>query len=119
MLRAFIMFFVATTLFVGCDGLPAPAQYDHSMLREYFGKNAQQVEATFGKPSSVTQTEVESPPADTSTEEKEEFNKITEGSARTYATADGDLVFHFNLNGEVYAIGYAGQTVSPPKSKSP
>ncbi len=79
-------------ILVGCGGLPAPAQYDHAMLREYFGKSPSQVEDAFGKPASVRRAD----------------------SKSVYPTVDGDLVFHFNRDDKVDAIFYAGKTVSPP-----
>ena len=99
---------------IGCDGLPAPAQYDHSMLREYFGKSPAEVEGAFGMPSSIAEDDKQSPPDNGTAEEKQQFNQATEKMSYTYSTGDGDLVFRFNPSEEVYAIHYAGKSVSPP-----
>lgn len=113
------MFVTALPLLVGCDGLPAPAQYDHAMLREYFGKSPAELENAFGKPSSVTEADLQSPPEDATAEEQGKFNQATVRMPHTYSTVDGELVFHFNLNEKVFAITYVGKTVSPPDPPIP
>lgn len=95
----------------GCD-VPGPAQYDHAMLRAYFGKSPGQIEAAFGEPEVTACTDSQLPPQDATSEEKAMFNQHTRSMSYEYATPDGELVFHFNLNDEVYAITYAGQDVS-------
>jgi len=104
---------VAFTFIGGCD-VPGPAQYDHAMLREYFGKSQKEVEATFGKPSSIAHADPQLPPENASEEERVQFNQSTESMRYLYSTVDGDLIFHFNLNGKVHAITYGGSNVSPP-----
>lgn len=117
--RVLTVFVTALPMLVGCDGLPAPAQYDHAMLREYFGKPPAEVEDAFGKPSSIKKADSQSPPKSATVEEQEEFNRATERMTYVYSTVDGELVFHFNLNDEVHAITYAGKTVSPPDPPIP
>ena len=112
MSRILAVFVTALPILVGCDGLPAPAQYDHAMLREYFGKSPAEVEGAFGEPSSVTEADSQLPPENATAEGQEKFNH--ESVSHIYSTVDGDLVFHFNLDDEVYAITYAGKAVSPP-----
>ena len=112
------VFVMALPIVVGC-GFPAPAQYDHAMLREYFGKSPAEVAATFGKPASITQADSQSPPENLTAEEQEKFNQATESMTHIYSTVDGELVFHFNMNEEVYAITYAAKTVSPPDPPTP
>ena len=114
MSRILIVFVTALPMLVSCDGLPAPAQYDHAMLREYFGKSPAEVADAFGKPFSIKQADSQSPPEDATAEEQEEFNQATESVTYVYSTTDGDLVFHFNLNDEVCEITYAGKAVSRP-----
>ena len=101
--------------FVGVAGcsVPGPAQYDDAMLREYFGKSPAQVEETFGKPKSVAHTDSQLPPENATPEDWEQFSQSTESMSYQYATPDGDLVFHFNLNDKVHAITYAGRKISP------
>jgi len=106
------VFVTALLVVVGCDGLPAPAQYDHAMLREYFGQSRAEVEDSFGKPSSITHANSQLPPQNATAKEQEKFNQTTESTTYIYVTVDGELVFRFNLNDEVYAITYAGKTVS-------
>ena len=105
--------------FLGCD-VPAPAQYDHAMLRKFFGKSPKEVKDTFGEPSAI---ELADPsclaPPEATKEEREQFNQITEEMQYVYSTVDGDLVFHFNLNNSVYAITYRGSKVSPPQTPIP
>jgi hypothetical protein len=113
-----IVFVMALPMLVGCDGLPAPAQYDDAMLREYFEKSPAEVEGAFGKPSSVTQADSQLPPENATAEEQEKFNQANESMSYVYSTSDGKLVFHFNRNNEVFAITYAGRTVSPPDPPS-
>ena len=96
----------------GCD-LPAPAQYDHAMLREYFGKSPKEVEENFGKPKPISRTDPQLPPENAMEDERKQFNTSTESMSYQYSTADGDLVFHFNLNDKVHAITYAGRSVTP------
>jgi hypothetical protein len=89
------------------------------MLRAYFGKSPAEVAGTFGKPSSITQADSQSPPENLTAEEQEKFNQATESMSYVYSTADDELVFHFNRNDEAYAITYAGKAVSlhDPPSK--
>jgi hypothetical protein len=71
------------------------------MLREYFGKSPAEVEDTFGRPRTATQDD--------------------ESVTYFYSTVDGELVFSFKLNEDnedVYAITYAGETVSPPDTST-
>ena len=103
---------------LGCD-LPAPAQYNHAMLREYFGKSPKKVEGTFGKRKSILRCGSQFPPENATTEERKQFNKNTESMDYRYSTPDGNLVFHFNLNGKVYAITYAGRDVKPAAQPIP
>ena len=112
--RLLTVFLTALPVLFGCGGLPAPAQYDHAMLRAYFGKSPAEVAGTFGKPSSITQADSQSPPENLTAEEQEKFNQATESMSYVYSTADGELVFHFNRNDEAYAITYAGKAVSLP-----
>ena len=104
-------------LVTGCDAFPAPAQYDHAMLREYFSESPNQIADTFGKPSSVRQADSQSPPKNATAKEQEKFKQDTEGMTYVYSTPDGNLLFQFNLNDQVIAITYAGETVSPPESR--
>jgi len=119
MSRILTVFVTALPMLVGCDGLPAPAQYDHAMLREYFGKSPAEVEDAFGKPSSIVQADSQSLPQNATAEESEKFKQAAESSTHIYSTMDGDLVFHFNLNDEVYEITYAGKAVSRPDPPTP
>lgn len=96
----------------GCN-VPGPSQYDHAMLREYFGKSPKQVEETFGKPKSISYAESALPPEHATVEEREHFNQSTESMVYQYSTPDGDLVFRFNLNDKVHVITYASRNVSP------
>jgi hypothetical protein len=105
-------------LLVGC-GFRAPAQYDHAMLRGFFGKSPEEVEATFGKPSSIGHTDSALPPPGATKDQQEQFNRVTKSMQYGYATVDGDLVFHFNLNNRVSAITYRGVEVSPPRAPIP
>jgi len=114
MSRILIVFVMALPMRVSCDGLPAPPQYDRAMLREYFGRSPAEVEDTFGKPSSVTRAGSQSPPENATAEEQMKFTQATESVIYVYSTVDGDLVFHFSLNDDVYAITDAGKTVSRP-----
>ncbi len=98
---------------LGCD-IPAPAQYDHAMLREYFGKSPKEIEDAFGQPSSVAHADSQVAPPEATKEERERFNQTTEGMRYLYSTVDGDLVFHFSLANMVHAITYRGSKVSPP-----
>lgn len=104
-------------LLVGCGDLPAPAQYDHSMLREYFGESPAEVEKAFGAPASIATTGSE-PEPDMATEELQESKRSTKSFRHTYSTVDGDLVFDFNPNDEVFAITYAGSSVAAPSLKN-
>ena len=103
---------IGLTWVAGCS-VPGPAQYDDAMLREYFGKSPAQVEEAFGKPQSVAYTDSQLPPANATPEERAQFNQSSESMSYQYATPDGDLVFHFNLNDKVHAITYSGRSVSP------
>lgn len=105
------------TFFLGCD-IPAPAQYDHAILRDFFGKSPKDVKATFGKPSSIGHTDSCLPPRKATREEQKRFHQTTESMQYVYSTVDGNLVFHFNLNNSVYAITYRGNKVSPPIAKA-
>ena len=87
------------------------------MLREYFGKSPKEVADSFGKPASVNQADSQSPPVDATKAEQEKFNQATESMTHTYSTPEGNLVFHFNLNDQVVAITYAGNTVVPPEAR--
>jgi hypothetical protein len=112
--RILTVLIAALPIVADCGQLPAPAQYDHAMLREFFGKSPVEVEVSFGTPSSTTQTDPASPPQNATPEEQENFKKTTEKMTDTYSTKDGDLIFHFNLLEHVYAITYAGRSVSAP-----
>lgn len=117
MTRFLFLLVTLLPLVTGCDAFPAPAQYDHAMLREYFGKSPREVSDTFGKPSSVRQADSQSPPKNATAEEQEKFKQDTEGMTYVYSTPDGNLLFQFNLNDEVIAITYAGEIVSPPEAR--
>lgn len=114
MTRSLYLLLTLPLLLAGCGELPAPAQYDHSMLREYFGKSPKEVEETFGKPTSVEEADSQSPPENATPEEREKFNQTTGKTIHTYPTPDGDLVFFFNLNDQVFKLTYSGRPVSPP-----
>lgn len=93
-----------------CD-VPAPAQYDHAMLRKYLDKPPKEVEEAFGKPKSIARADPQLPPKNATEEERKQFRESTESMSYRYSTPDGDLVFHFNLNDKVHAITYAGRSV--------
>jgi hypothetical protein len=75
--RMLPVFITALPILVGCGSLPAPAQYDHAMLRGYFGNSPAEVEETFGSPSSITQADSPSPPGNATAEEREKFHQAT------------------------------------------
>ena len=85
----------------GCGDLPAPAQYDHAMLRHYFGKPPEEVECSFGKPASVQTVDSQPPPTGATPEEKATFRQTASRKRHTYSTPDGDLVFSFNFHDNV------------------
>ena len=107
-----LIFLISCLVLAGCD-LPAPPQYDHAMLREFFGKSPKEVEDAFGKPSFVRHIDARLPPEDATKDEQEQFNRVTESMRYEYSTVDGDLVFHFTLNNSVHVITYGGDKVSP------
>ena len=77
-------------------------------------ENCTLVAAAFGKPASVTRVEPKPTVPDGMEQERARFRQTTEAMRYGYATVDGPLVFHFNLENRVYAITYLGKPVSPP-----
>ena len=71
------VFVTALLVVVGCDGVSAPAQYDHAMLRNYFGQSRAEVKDTFGKPSSITHANSQLPLENPTAKEQEKFSRAT------------------------------------------
>ncbi len=114
--RPLLLLVIAFPIFAGCGELPAPAQYDRAMLREYFGASPEVVKDTFGSPSSVTRATPPPPTQDATDKDQVRFRNETESMSHLYSTPDGDLVIRFNLDNQVFAITYAGNVITPPEA---
>ena len=74
-----------------------------------------EITAFLGEPASIKEATGQSASENGTAEAEEKVKPVTERMSYIYSTPDGDLIFHFNLNNQVFAITDAGNTVSPPE----
>ncbi|MEM7478171.1 MAG: hypothetical protein AAF483_24555 [Planctomycetota bacterium] len=109
-LSCLLFSFLLVFAFGGCE-VPAPAQYDHSMLRDFFGSTPEQIVDQFGLPDQKTGNVA----AVESDQGAEDSDGSGDGASMSfeYDTVDGPLIFEFDTSQQVSQIDYLGNSVSP------